>query len=141
MTKAAQESAVAIIRATGLKATKPRVAILSLLGTTLHPVSADDIFKKLKGVSDLVTVYRVLDAYTRLGIARRVDLHQGKHLYELKDEHDHHHLVCTSCGTTEDFTGCTIDTIAKSALKKSTRFAHITDHSLELFGRCKACAA
>lgn len=131
-----------ILRAKGMRATKSRTALFSKIASAKKPLSADELFRLLsKTPMDLVTVYRTLQSFIAAGLIRAVDLKRGYMLYEIRDEHDHHHLVCVSCGATEDFTGCTVNMIAQAALKKSSRFADITDHSLELFGRCKTCVA
>lgn len=130
------------LRSAGLRATRPRIVILQKLGAATSPLSVDEIFRSLsRSPIDRVTIYRTLEHFIRVRLVRAVDLKRDAKLYELQDEHDHHHLVCVDCGTTEDFTGCNIETIAQKALKKSSHFAAISDHSLELFGRCNACTS
>jgi Fe2+ or Zn2+ uptake regulation protein len=127
------------LRTAGLKVTKSRMAVLKLLTNAKTPLSVDTLSRRARGV-DRVTVYRILESFVASRIARSVDLRRGHMLYELYDEHDHHHLVCTQCGTTEDFTGCDIGALVQRALQRSS-FAAVTDHSLELFGTCKQCTA
>ncbi len=131
---------LALLKQHGLKATAPRGAILGVLAAKHEPLSAQDIYKKLpkKTEIDLVTVYRTLASFEKAGIVKRVDLRSDAVLYELNDEH-HHHIVCTSCGTVEDFDLCDIGEMAKKIAGHAKRFKTIGDHSLELFGICNAC--
>ena len=132
-----------LLREHGLKATPRRVHLLSLLEKAKKPLSAQEYKDAWKQENiDVVTVYRALEALAAAGIVRRVDLHHGHVDYELAlDGKHHHHLVCTDCGVIEDFEECPIKSIEARALKSSSMFSSFQDHSLELFGTCKACAA
>ncbi|MBP9757790.1 MAG: transcriptional repressor [Candidatus Pacebacteria bacterium] len=128
------------LRSAGLRATTPRLSILKTLNNATRPLSVDEIFRSLSRTGlDRVTVYRTLEHFKRGGIVRDVDLKKISRSYELRDENDHHHIVCISCGKTEDFTGCDIETLASRALKNSRSFTSVTEHSLELFGTCTTC--
>jgi len=131
-----------IIRKAGFRATTPRLLVLAYLRKSKYPLGVRDV---LKGVGtkniDQVTVYRILDAFKKAGVVVQVDFQQGHALYEFKDhEHDHHHIVCTSCDRVEDFTGCDYEKLVGKALKQARGFAKVTSHSFELFGLCAACA-
>ncbi|HVB20065.1 MAG TPA: Fur family transcriptional regulator [Candidatus Paceibacterota bacterium] len=142
MSKTHAEKNSEMLRKQGLKVTPKRLGLISLLAQLKEPMSAHEIKAKWKhGDIDTVTLYRALDALVSTGIVRRVDLQHGHTDYELvmSGEH-HHHLVCTSCGTIEDFIGCPEKNMEKLALKSSTRFASLGEHSLEFFGTCKTCA-
>jgi Fur family ferric uptake transcriptional regulator len=143
MPKTHAEKYTEMLRKQGLKITPQRLELISLLSQLKKPMSAHEIKAKWKqGDIDTVTLYRALDALVDASIVRRVDLQHGHTDYELvmPGEH-HHHLVCTSCGTIEDFAGCPGKNMEKLALKSSSMFASLREHSLEFFGTCKACAA
>ena len=91
-----------------------------------------------KSGMDLVTVYRTLASFEKAGIVKRVDLRADAVLYELNDEH-HHHIVCTNCGTVEDFELCDMEALTKKIAQKSKHFKTIQEHTLELFGICTQC--
>jgi Fur family ferric uptake transcriptional regulator len=129
-----------VLRSAGFRATPGRLAILHALRSAKEPLSIRDIKKRLTLRVDQVTVYRILSAFVRAGVIRRVDLQHRHAHYELADRAEHHHLICTSCGVIEDYPGCNFEEIARDALKKSMKFAAVTQHSLELFGLCRACA-
>ena len=131
-----------LLRESGLKATPRRIYLLSLLAKANKPLSAHE-FKDAwrQGKTDVVTLYRALEALASAGIVRRVDLQHGHTDYELvvSGEH-HHHLVCTECGTIEDIEGCPAKSIEKRALAESSKFSSLQQHSLEFFGVCNICA-
>jgi Fur family ferric uptake transcriptional regulator len=129
-----------LLKQAGQRATPARLAILDALAASLVPLGPKEIAAKLKVKPDPVTVYRVLESLVRIGAVRRVDLRHDHADYELTDRGDHHHLVCLSCGRIEDFEGCGGDELAKKALKRSKHFASVSEHAVELFGRCKSCA-
>ena len=119
-----------------LKVTKVRLEILGLFSDFCTPLCAEDIFKKTK--LDLVTIYRTLTSFERNDILKKVNLQKKSVYYELT-RHHHHHIICTDCGSVEEFAICEINKISKEALKRSAKFDAIKEHSLELFGICKSC--
>jgi Fur family transcriptional regulator, ferric uptake regulator len=143
----------ALLRTHGLKATPQRMQVLSLLAVQKKPVSIAELQQKAKlGVKgakkssiDTVTLYRSLEALMKNDLVRPVDLRHGHTDYELVEEgKHHHHIVCEKCGVIEDFNSFPEDELKKAfkknSAKKSSKFATLTDHSLELFGICKKCA-
>jgi len=128
------------LKTKGLKVTPARLAIFETLFKIKHPETVQEIHKKLKkNKIDLVTLYRTLDSFEKMGLVRKVDLHKDAVYYELNMEH-HHHIVCIKCGTIEDFKVCNIDLLTKKIIRKASNFKTINEHCLELFGICNACA-
>ncbi|MEI7777029.1 MAG: Fur family transcriptional regulator [bacterium] len=129
-----------ILRGGGLKATKPRVAVLGVFSDDCRPMTAEEIFQKLLHEKiDLATVYRSLKSFEESGIVEIVNLHKDSIYYELSDHH-HHHVICKKCGLVERLKECDIDASLKQIQKSVRNFKHITSHSLEFFGICKKCA-
>ena len=129
-----------ILKEVGLKITPARVAVLEVFIKHTEPVNAEFIIDQLKKKEmNQVTVYRNLTSLLEARIIKQVDLRQNSTYYELANNH-HHHLVCTNCGTTEDFVVCGVEDITKKVLNNSSKFSAIQQHSLELFGICKGCA-
>jgi len=128
-----------ILKEKGLKCTPIRLSVIEIFLKNDKPISADFIFKKLKGGVDEVTVYRTLSSFEKCGIVKRVDLRKNSTYFELNNDH-HHHIVCVNCGYIEDFIeNIEIEKQLKNIVGKSIKFKNITEHSLELFGFCKAC--
>jgi Fur family transcriptional regulator, ferric uptake regulator len=127
-----------ILRDAKLKNTGPRLAILKALSETKHPETAQEIHKRLKKI-DLVTLYRTLTAFEKSQLVKRVDMHKDAVYYELNTNH-HHHIICTDCGVLEDFKNTEIEKVIAKVARTSPKFKNIKEHSLEIFGICKACA-
>ncbi|EPR77449.1 Transcriptional regulator, FUR family [Leifsonia rubra CMS 76R] len=92
------------LRGAGLKATEPRVAVLTALDQNPH-ADADAVFTavlpSLPGTS-LQAVYGVLAALTTAGLLRKIEPAGSSALYERRTGDNHHHLVCTECSAVRD---------------------------------------
>lgn len=129
------------LKATGLRKTAHRLALLGTLATATGPKTAEELHARMEAI-DLVTVYRNLQSLTSAGLVREVRFKDAALRYELADEHaHHHHVVCKECGTVDELEDCGAEALEKKALIASKRFASIDEHSLEFFGTCRACAA
>lgn len=123
-----------------LRATPARIAVMRLLETTDKPVDVQTIisFLETKGISaDPATVFRIINMFTEKGLAKQIQLQEGKARYELAASADHHHLVCTKCGDIQDISDCNID-VLENHIEKKKQFK-VTSHSLEFFGICNNC--
>lgn len=128
------------LRHAGLKNTPIRLALLEILAKQTEPIGVHEMVELLpSGMADKVTVYRAIESFVKHGLAKPVNLRHGHMDYESALLPDHHHIVCTSCGKTEDFDSCEIEPLIKRVLKKHPEFARIQDHALELFGTCARC--
>ena len=126
------------MKGAGLKNTEARREVLSLFSKECEPLSAEGLYERLEGRFDLATVYRNLSALERSGVISRVNLRKGVAFYELPDHH-HHHIVCTSCGETEQFSDCAVEATVADTLRRAKKFKVINEHALELFGLCRRC--
>ena len=95
------------LRAAGLRATAPRVAVLRALHGEGAPSTHGEVFATLAEHGwDRATLYRNLVDMTEAGLLRRVDLGDHVWRYELVstavgDGHEdaqHPHFLCTACG-------------------------------------------
>jgi Fe2+ or Zn2+ uptake regulation protein len=114
---------------------------LEKLAKSKEPLTVAQIHKNL-GLQEInqVTLYRAIESMVSSDIIRRVDLQQDHaYRYELAGQH-HHHIICTKCGAVEDFSLVSCSAILKKAVRKSSTFKIINNHSMELFGVCAHCA-
>ena len=125
-------AAIGKMRGGGYKATPQRVAVLRALVEEQHQ-RLEEVRVRCPEVG-LVTVYRALDLFGRLGIVRRLDLGDGAR-YELAQDH-HHHTICESCGDISEFEECPLD--PDKLLSGSLGFK-VRSHSVEVYGRCAGC--
>jgi len=133
------EADSALLRASGIRATSQRIALIAKLRAHTAPQSAESIARSLKRSLDQATVYRGLQEFEKAGLVRRVQL-KGTSLYEAVGAH-HHHLICRSCGTIEDVDVCLPKSVSQKLLSSSKRFASVEDDALEFFGTCTLCNA
>ena len=91
----------------GLKATLPRLRILSLFeNTVIQHLSAEDVYRSLISEGEdigLATVYRVLTQFEQAGVLKRHHFESGKAVFELNRGDHHDHLVCIQCGHVGEF--------------------------------------
>lgn len=119
------------IRATGLRATSPRIAVLQSLGRELAP----------KGW-DRATIYRNLIDLTNAGLVRRTDM--GDHLwrFELREgtgDHatdEHPHFMCDTCG---DVLCLPDESIEIKAARGAPRALRRKGLQIQIKGRCDRC--
>lgn len=130
----------AAIRATGLRATPSRLAVLALLRGTELPVSHGEVADRLAGQAwDRATIYRNLTDLADAGLARRTDL--GDHVWRFEaiaaghGATQHPHFVCTSCGTVE----CLPDVELALRRTRTPRAVRSKKVEIQLRGVCDAC--
>jgi Fur family ferric uptake transcriptional regulator len=93
-----------MIHGAGLRATHPRIAVLSAVSG--HPHADTDsiigaVRRVLPGVSHQA-VYNCLRAMTDAGLLRRIQPAGSVARYETRVGDNHHHVVCRTCGAIED---------------------------------------
>lgn len=133
------EEALAVLRRSNLRITRPRKAILEALLKRGQPATIDDIYRDLEpGLCDLATVYRCLAAFEKLKLVRRCYFQDGTSLYEsdLGPDH-HHHIVCTACQKVEALDFCVVEGLER--LVRDRGYSNVS-HMLEFFGVCSECS-
>lgn len=122
----------------GLKATLPRLKVLSLFESSKdRHLSAEDVYKMLLASGDdvgLATVYRVLTQFEQAGLLVRHHFESGKSVFELNQGGHHDHIVCLQCGRVEEFYDEEIEARQKKAATE--RGFAVRDHSLYLYADC-----
>src|SRR5215470_2234959 len=107
-TAAWDNAVVRELRTAGLRVTMARQVVLTWL--TAHPhATADAVAEGVRGEFGALSrqaVYDVLAVCTQAGLLRRIEPAGHPARFERRVG-DHHHLVCRSCGRTED-TDCAI---------------------------------
>jgi Fe2+ or Zn2+ uptake regulation protein len=88
------------LRKLGLRATGPRLALLTVLGRVGGHRSADELVAELRQAGyphARTTVYNALDDLTRAGLIHAAPVAAGALRYEA-DLSPHQHFVCSRCG-------------------------------------------
>lgn len=134
-----------ILKDKGLRATPARMAVIDMLSKTRLPIDARVICKKFSRIRKLkkineATVYRTLASLEEGGVIKRIDLRKDSAHFELSAGRHHHHIVCVRCSEIEDFENVEVEKALGRVAGRSVKFKSVHEHSLELFGLCKACA-
>lgn len=129
------------IKSKGYKITPQRRVIVQALVEASRPLSAQQLFQRLRGDlpdTGLDTVYRTLRLLADLGIVNQITCaaRQGD-LFELAADNHHHHLVCLQCGQILCLEECVFENTARQAAKD--RHFTVTGHVFEIYGYCQAC--
>lgn len=136
-----QDRSRALLEGSGVKLTRQRLELMEHLIQAEGPVSAEQLFLKLReGAASisLSTVYRILEAFALKGLVDKV-VSSGDHkaVYELNRQEHGHHLICSNCKVRRTIPGCPLAGY-EEALAQTTHFK-ITGHRLEVYGLCPSC--
>jgi Fur family ferric uptake transcriptional regulator len=131
-------SAIAAVRARGLRVSTTRRLILEALYAAEGPVTADTLAGRLPH-GDLGSVYRNLERLEAIGLVRHVHLGHAAGLYVLATPNDLEFVTCESCGTFEAIDSDRLDAVRaliQNELGYRARFTHFP-----IVGLCADCEA
>jgi Fur family transcriptional regulator, stress-responsive regulator len=129
------------LRATGLRVTRPRLAVLDAVHAHPHVDTETliDAARARMGEVSHQAVYDVLRVLTDKGLVRRIQPQGTVARYEARVGDNHHHLVCRSCGRISDV-DCAVG--AAPCLTPSDGQGFLVDEAEVIYwGTCAACAA
>ena len=130
----------AALRRVGLRATAPRLAVLTALAAGAPHASAEAVVSAVRqrlGDGSAQTVYNVLRTLTDVGLVRRIEPAGRPGLYELRIGDNHHHVVCRRCGAVADVDCAVGDAPCLTAADDSGY--EIDEAEVIYWGRCPAC--
>lgn len=126
------------LKASGLKATLPRLKILEIFQRNKERhLAAEDIYRLLVAEDmevGLATVYRVLTQFEQAGLLSRNYFETGKAVFELNEGSHHDHFVCLDCGCVEEFSDEAIEQRQREIARE--KGFEIVDHTLAIYGHC-----
>lgn len=129
----------------GFRVTEQRQKILSVLRDVSEGehLSAEDVYQKLTASGEKIgfsTIYRALHLLVDLGILRELALSEERKFYEFCDPlmGAHHHLICTQCGTVQEFEDSAI--LALGSNEAVNRGFSLLDCQFIVQGLCPQCA-
>jgi Fur family ferric uptake transcriptional regulator len=132
------DSAASQLEDIGYRATSPRRAVLEAIAETApEPFTAEELASAVPQVGR-ATVFRTIRLLQELDVVCRVPLEDGSVRYQLSRSEHHHHLICSSCGTVSEFSEGDLDALIQAQADR--RGFTLDGHSIELYGRCSACA-
>ena len=128
----------------GYKLTPQRQAVLDVMiqhdGEHLSTEEIYEMVKKLYPDIGLATVYRTLLLLDRMELVYKMDLDDGCNRYEInhhKEDHRHHHLICTRCSSVAEVKEDLLDTLEEQILIENGFL--VKDHRVKFYGICKNC--
>lgn len=127
----------AALRERGLKATASRIACLRFLAARATPVTHRELSEALaRSGHDRATFFRNLNDFVLVGLARRTIL-GGQWRFERieRDEPNHAHFVCASCG---DVT-CVRDVHVTFRAARLPHALKAERYEIQLRGTCDRC--
>ncbi len=127
------------LKKAGLKATLPRLKILSILeAAQVRHMTAEDVYKSLLEAGEevgLATVYRVLTQFESAGLVIRHNFEGGRSVFEMNQGHHHDHMVCVECGKVFEFYDSAIEERQRLVAGKAGFV--MDEHSLYIYGMCQ----
>lgn len=124
----------------GLKKTKTREQVLSVLQGQKCPMSAMEISANIDGGQNAVwlsTVYRVLEQFVKSGVVTKLTvMNSDTAVYELNRFHHKHYAVCMGCHKIIPMDNCPMETFTP---RVQDRGFQVVGHNVEVYGYCTAC--
>jgi len=124
-----------------LKKTAPRFQILDVFLSTEGHISAYELhalIKKKHPEIGFSTVYRSLKLLVESKLANEVNFGDGQSRFEKAFKRSQHgHLICTSCGKTEEFISESINNLKKKISGKHKY--KLQGANFEIYGLCQDC--
>jgi len=130
-----------LLRAHGLRVTRPRLAVLEVLTAGGH-LEVEDVARQVRTRLDSVStqaVYDVLGALSRAGLARRIEPAGSPARFEARVGDNHHHIVCRGCGAIADV-DCTVGERPCLTPSDSQGF-ELDEAEVTFWGLCPDCQA
>lgn len=123
---------IQVLKKEGLRYTLQRQAVWDEIKQKPEHRDAEDIYQNLrkKNISvSRATLYRTIDVLVKNKMVRKMDVGDGKSLYEPRLDDDHHdHMICVDTGKIIEFYDEELealqDKIAKNHGYKVTRHVH-----------------
>ena len=125
----------------GIRVTRQRLEILNLMADQNKPLTAAEIFDKLKKSNlklRLSTVYRNLNKFVENNLVSKIEIKMDKKesYFELLQGNHHHHLICLKCGKIIPLK-CPLKNY-ENKISDQTNY-QIVEHRLKLYGLCPDC--
>lgn len=126
----------------GFRRTEARRDVATLIAAQTGHFSAADLAEEASRRHLRVgraTIFRTLDALASVGAVERIELPDGEHAYLVCAPLHHHHVVCSSCGSSGEVDDAGLRAVV-SRIARRTGY-RIDKHRLDLFGVCPECLA
>lgn len=128
----------ALLEGEGHRLTSTRRAILRAIADAATPLTIEEIGDQVPDIGR-ATVFRTVKLLHELGAICRVTLENHGIRYVVSTSSHHHHLVCSSCGSVQEFASPQLD----QAIHEEAEALdfELSSHTVELYGTCSVCRA
>jgi Fe2+ or Zn2+ uptake regulation protein len=120
----------------GLKMTSPRYRVIERVASHDGNFTAEELAAELAPVGR-ATVYRTIKLLLDRGLICQVVLNDGSVCYRPSHTAHHHHVVCVSCGATEDIEISEVESVLSGV--RETSGYQVMGHRVEVYGFCPRC--
>ena len=120
--------------------TNQRRLLLELLREAEGHIDAKELYRRASAKDESIspaTVYRSLNLFKELGLVDEMRLGKIRCYYEIKQSHEHQHLVCRGCGKVTEFQNPYFQKLIE-AVRREHGFK-VTKAELYLEGYCPEC--
>ena len=128
-----------LLRQHGYRVTGQRLAVLRAVSSAPH-VTADAVTEAVRaelGAISNQAVYDVLGVLVEVGLVRRIQPAGSPARFEARVSDNHHHVICRSCGRTEDV-DCAVGS-APCLTAVDDMGYEIDEAEVIYWGRCPDC--
>lgn len=132
------ESAGRQVESRGHRLTEPRRAVLDAIIAVGAPFTVEELCSATPAVGR-ATVFRTIKLLQESDVICRLSLDDGSVRYQLSHGGHHHHLICNACGAVDEFRDSDLDALIDRNAREHG--FEVSSHSIELYGRCRECAA
>ena len=124
----------------GIKKTKQRKCVFSVLERAQVPLSAPEIYSQVLSEDASVwlsTVYRILDYFLGEGLVVKTSvMDSGMAFYTLNRNKHSHYAVCVNCHKVVELVNCPMEKFVPEIAESDF---HVLGHRVEMYGYCKDC--
>lgn len=142
MAESTDQGALKVLRAEGKRVTGQRTLLLKIIRESKGHLDAGEIYRRARARDpriSLSTVYRNLNLLRDLGVITELHLDEEHHHYELREEAEHYHLICSNCDRVVEFDSSSMgSTIERIGAEQGFLIEHV---HIDLVGRCQECRA
>lgn len=125
-----------ILKNLGRRTTGPRRQVARLLASKRGAFSAESINDELPEVGR-ATVYRTIRLLAEAGVLCRALLPDGSPRYSIDHSWHHHHLICSSCETVEEFRSAELERLLCELSDEIP--GRVLGHQVDFYLTCPNC--
>jgi Fur family ferric uptake transcriptional regulator len=142
MTVSPEEAVLEILRSEGKRITAQRSLLLEVIRESGGHLDAGEIYRRARSKDpriSLSTVYRNLNLLRELGLISELHLDEEHHHYEVREETEHYHLICSNCERVIEFDSPLIPRLLGEV---SAGESFVVQHvHIDMVGLCEDCRA